>query len=170
MAVGPSRYGRSRQDSRGRQQGNTRDVHHPWRAIRELADWTVYWAHDLPEGVNGVTRWSDKTIWLRHGLSQVQRRCVIEHERHHVIRGPGGAIAVEERAVDIATAHALISLEDLIRAAQWSRSLPELADELNVTQKVAQVRLNHLHPAERAALRRAMPARNQDDDGQEGVA
>ena len=130
-------------------------MHHPWRAIRALVEWTVHWTHDLPDGIDGVTRWSDRTIWVRHGLSQVQRRCIIEHERQHVIRGPGGAIAYEERAVDIATAHTLISLDALISAAKWARSLPELADELNVTQDLAHVRLNHLHPAERAALRRA---------------
>jgi hypothetical protein len=113
-----------------------------------------------------MTRWSDRTIWVREGLTQVQRRCIIEHERQHVIRGPGGVIAVEERAVEIATAHALIALEDLVEAAKWARSLPELADELNVTQGVVHTRLNHLHPAERAMLRRA--AIEQQEEEQAG--
>ena len=113
-----------------------------------------------------MTRWSDQTIWLRHGLSQVQRRCILEHERQHVIRGPGGVISVEERAVEIATAHALIRLDDLISAAKWARSLPELADELNVTQGVAHTRLFHLHPSERAALRRA----TQETESQEAAS
>jgi hypothetical protein len=36
--------------------------------------------------------------------------------------------------------------------------LPELADELHVTQDVAHVRLNHLDPAERAVMRQALHA------------
>ncbi|GAA2037547.1 hypothetical protein GCM10009740_31740 [Terrabacter terrae] len=123
-------------------------VHHPWRAVRALADWTVYWTKDLPAGIDAATRWSDKTIWVRAGLSQVQRRCIIEHERQHVLRGPGGHIGREERLVDVATAHQLILLEDLVQASKWARSMPELADELNVTEDVLHIRLRHLHPSE----------------------
>jgi hypothetical protein len=140
-------------------------MHHPWRAVRALVDWTVYWTSDLPDGVDAATRWADRTIWVRVGLSQVQRRCVIEHERQHVLRGPGGNVLYEERTVDVATAHALIRLEDLVRAAKWARSMPELADELNVTEDVVHVRLRHLHPSERAVLRRATehePSNDQD--------
>ncbi|WP_076260818.1 hypothetical protein [Intrasporangium flavum] len=129
--------------------------HHPWRAIRALADWTVHWTGELPEGVDAATRWADRTIWLRFGLSQVQRRCIIEHERQHIIRGPGGHELYEERSVDVATAHSLIRLDELMDAARWARSMPELADELNVTEDVVHVRLRHLHPSERALLRRA---------------
>lgn len=130
-------------------------MHHPWRHVRALVEWTVHWTSDLPEGVDAATRWSDRTIWLRHGLTQVQRRCIVEHERQHVLRGPGGVAVVEERVVDIATAHVLIALDDLVAAARWARSLPELADELNVTQDVLHARLSHLHPSERAVLRRS---------------
>lgn len=131
-------------------------MHHPWRALRSLIDWTVHWTHDLPPGIDAATRWSDRTIWVRFGLSQVQRRCVIEHERQHVLRGPGGVVEDEEREVDIATAHALIDVADLVEAARWARSLPELADELNVTQDVIHCRLAYLHPSERHALRRVL--------------
>ena len=146
-------------------------MHHPWRAIRALAEWTVHWTHDLPEGIDAATRWSDRTIWLRYGLTQVQRRCIVEHERQHVIRGPGGCASTEERMVDVATAHALIQLEHLVDAARWARSLPELADELNVTQEVVQTRLRHLHPSERAVLRRATEKdRAEQAHDEEGVA
>jgi len=128
--------------------------HHPWRAVRALVDWTVHWTTELPEGVDAATRWADCTIWVRTGLTQVQRRCIIEHERQHVLRGPGGDVLAEERTVDVATAHALISLEMLVDGARWARSMPELADELNVTEDVLHVRLRHLHPSERAVLRR----------------
>jgi hypothetical protein len=71
----------------------------------------------------------------------------------------------KERTVDVATAHALITLDALIYAARWATSLPELADELHVTQDVAHVRLNHLHPAERAAMRRALQVDRVEDAG-----
>lgn len=124
--------------------------------MRELVEWTIHWTHELPEGVNAATVWEDHVVWLRHGLSQVERRCAIEHERHHVLRGPGREVQREERAVDIIAARALIRLDDLIDAARWARSVPELADELNVTQEMAHTRLYHLHPSERAALQAAL--------------
>lgn len=131
-------------------------MHHPWRMIRGLVDWTVHFTHDLPADVMGVTRWRDRTIWVAHGLTQVERRCVIEHERQHALRGPGGTVESEERLVEIATAHALITLEDLARAARWAQSKDELADELFVTRDVLDVRLAHLHPAERAYLKKEL--------------
>jgi hypothetical protein len=140
-------------------------VHHPWRAIRALTDWQVVWTHGLPAGVDALTYWDGRTIWVRHGMSQVQRRCIIEHERQHVLRGPGGVVEVEERAVDIAAARALIKLEHLIDAARWARSMPELADELHVTEHVLHARLMHLHPSERAAMRRAL-----DEDDEQAVS
>ena len=126
-------------------------MHHPWRRIRALSGWEVYFDH-LPPGVNGATRWSDRTIWLRPGMTQVERRCVIEHERQHILRGPGGLGPAEERLVHIATARSLIRLADLIAAAKWALTFKELADELSVTPAVLAVRLAHLHPSERAAL------------------
>lgn len=123
--------------------------------MRDFVDWTIEWTHDLPDGIAALTVWADRAVWVSASLSQVERRCVIEHERQHLIRGPGGSVAFEERAVDVATAHALIRLGDLVEAAKWARSLPELADELNVTQDVVHTRLRHLHPSERAVLRRA---------------
>jgi hypothetical protein len=140
-------------------------VHHPWRAIRALADWRVVWTHELPDGFDAVTHWRRRIIWMRHGLSQVERRCIIEHERQHILRGPGGRVDLEERAVDIATARALIRLEHLIDAARWARSMPEMAEELNVTEFVLHARLMHLHPSERAAMHRAL-----HDDDQEAAS
>jgi hypothetical protein len=140
-------------------------VHHPWRAIRALAGWAVHCTHELPDGIDAATRWSDRTIWMRHGLSQVERRCVIEHERQHVLRGPGGVTELEERAVDIAAARTLIKLEHLIDAARWARSMPELAEELHVTEFVLHARLMHLHPSERAVMQRALHDDDQEETG-----
>lgn len=121
------------------------------------------WTHGLPDGIDALTHWDGRTIWVRHGLSQVERRCTIEHERQHVLRGPGGVVELEERAVDIAAARTLIKLEHLIDGAKWARSMPELADELNVTEHVLHARLMHLHPSERALLKRALE-RDEDQE------
>lgn len=130
-------------------------MHHPWRAIRALVEWEVRWTDQLPDGVIAATRWTDRTLWFSKGLSQVERRCAAEHERQHVVRGPGGVIEHEERAVDVATARALISVEDLIHHGRWARDCTELADELQVTVEVLMTRMEHLRPFERAAVHRA---------------
>ena len=120
-----------------------------------MGDWTYYVA-DLPPGVAAATRWSDKTIWLRPGLSQVQRRCAIEHERQHALRGEPGLYGKDEAAVRQATARALVPLDRLIDAAKWTIDLHEAADALWVTPAVLRTRIEHLHPSERAEIRRAL--------------
>jgi hypothetical protein len=129
--------------------------HHPWRAMRDLPEWSIHYAADLPWGAHGWTRWSDRTIWLRAGLSQVERRCALEHERQHVLRGPDGQGECEEAVVEQATARALVPLADLVDALLWSRHPREVADALWVTLDVLTCRMRHLHPSERAALHAA---------------
>ena len=39
----------------------------------------IYVTHDdLPGRVRGLTRWSDRTIWVRASLSQVERRALLD--------------------------------------------------------------------------------------------
>lgn len=131
--------------------------HNPWRAMRdEHPEWHVHFTAALPGGALGITRWSDRTIWLTPNLTQVQRRCVLEHERQHILRGPAGQGDDEERAVEISTARALITLDDLADAARWSTHLREIADHCWVTSEVLSCRVRHMHPAELAALREAV--------------
>lgn len=128
---------------------------HPWRALRAHDDWCYYVA-DLPPGVVAATRWEDRTIWLRPGLSQVERRCAIAHELEHVARGMPGLWAKDERAVRQATARKLVSLDALVDVARWTHDLDEAAAELWVTPGVLRTRLRHLHPSEGRALRAAL--------------
>lgn len=130
-------------------------MHHPWRAVRGLPEWEVVTTDDLPAGVVAATTWRDKTIWLRRGLSQVERRCAVEHERQHILRGVVCGDA-DEAFVEQATARALISLEALADALRWSRHPREVADAVWTTQAVLRCRVRHLHPAERAALAHAV--------------
>ena len=122
----------------------------------EHPEWHVHFAAALPGGALGITRWSDRTIWLMPNLTQVQRRCVLEHERQHILRGPAGQGDDEERAVEISTARALITLDDLVDAVRWSTHLREVADHCWVTLDVLSCRVRHMHPAERAVLREAV--------------
>ncbi|MBZ4496954.1 MULTISPECIES: ImmA/IrrE family metallo-endopeptidase [Dermacoccus] len=127
--------------------------HNPWRTLREQhSEWHVHFVPALLGEALGITRWGDRTIWLAHDLTQVQRRCVLEHERQHILRGPAGQGDDEERAVEMATARELVTLDDLVDAARWSTDLRQIADHCWVTLDVLMCRLRHLHPAERFVL------------------
>jgi hypothetical protein len=130
--------------------------HHPWRELRSMPEWSLHYAPSLPWGAHGWTRWADRTVWLRVGLTQVERRCALAHELEHVRRGPDGQGEHEEAAVEQATARSLIVLDDLVDAVRWSLHPREVADHLWVTGDVLRCRLEHLHPSEVAALTEAI--------------
>lgn len=60
---------------------------HPWRRLRELADWLLGWAH-RPEGLLGLTDFVAKIILLDLRQNQIERRCALAHELEHVQCGP----------------------------------------------------------------------------------
>lgn len=130
-------------------------MHHPWRAFRALADWRLHW-QSLPAGVFGLTNHAERSVILNASLLQVERRCTIEHERQHILRGPvppdPWLAAREESAVEQAAARALISLEHLGDALAWSLDVHEVADVLWVDVDTLRTRMQHLHPSERAYL------------------
>jgi hypothetical protein len=131
--------------------------HHPWRYLRSRPDVRVIFV-ELPDGVLGFCDHEKKTIWLTTGMRQRQRREVLQHELEHLDRGrvAGHFEREEERAVEAATAHALITLPELLTALRWSRDMHEVADELWVPVDLVAVRWNHLHPAETAAVKRVL--------------
>lgn len=134
-------------------------MHHPWRELRHLVDWTLIWAH-LPTGVLGLTDHHHRTITLDPRQSQAERRCTLAHELEHVRRGPmptdPRAAAREESAVEQATARALIGLGALCDALAWSLDRHEVAEVLWVDVDTLMTRLQHLHPSERAFLMRRL--------------
>lgn len=134
-------------------------MHHPWQAFRELVDWTLEWAH-LPPGVWGETDFDRRTVTLTHGLNQAERRCTIEHERQHILRGPVDSAAYaarEEVEVDRNAARVLLpDVHQVGEALAWAHSLAEAAEELWVDEVILEARLRHLHPAEKAYLRRRL--------------
>jgi len=130
---------------------------HPWRAIRETPDVRVIFA-DLPAGLLGFCDHDKRTIWLTNGMSQRQRRAVLQHERTHLLRGRvcGHFEQREELAVEQQTAHSLIPLAALVDALKWSRDTHEVAAELWVPVDLLVVRMAHLHPSERPLVREVL--------------
>lgn len=129
--------------------------HHPWRAFRDLVDWTLVWA-PLPFGVWGQTDFEARVVTLAPGLSQAERRCTIAHETEHILRGPVPVAyeAREELEVDRNVARLLLPDVRVIgEALAWAHNVHEAADELWVDQEILRARLKHLHPSERAYLK-----------------
>lgn len=139
-------------------------MHHPWRTFRELVEWTLVWA-PLPFGVWGQTDFDAKTVTLTLGMSQAERRCTIAHETQHILRGPApvGVMGREELLVDQNAARLLLpDVRAVGEALAWANGLDEAAEELWVDRDLLRVRLEHLHPAERAYLKRRL-----EEDGHE---
>ncbi|WP_159073664.1 ImmA/IrrE family metallo-endopeptidase [Streptomyces sp. RTd22] len=90
-----------------------------------------------------------KTIVVASNLSPVQERCVLAHEVEHVLADDvtcgWGPLAVRlERAADREAARKLIAISDLAEVAQWAPDVHAAAEELQVTERMLQVRLHDL--------------------------
>lgn len=112
----------------------------------------------LPEGIDAQTDGLRK-IHVDGSLLEVERRCALEHELQHIRMGHTGRQPLRvELTVRAIVARRLIPLHALIAASAWAHdNLWDLSDELLVTPEVLVDRLNHLDPAERAALRERRP-------------
>lgn len=114
----------------------------------------------LPPGQWGETCWGTRTVTIDCRLGQAQRRSALTHELVHAMRGPAPdepvLAAREESAVEDAAARLLIDIHDLGEALAWAHDVDEAADELWVDCETLLIRLEHLHPAERAYLTRRL--------------
>jgi Zn-dependent peptidase ImmA (M78 family) len=88
-------------------------------------------------------------IVVASGLSAVQERCVLAHELEHVLAddpaccGPVARVR-QERHADLEAARKLVAISDLAEVAQWAPDMHTAACELQVTERLLQVRLNDL--------------------------
>lgn len=129
----------------------------PYDRLRADPAITVDWRAPLrpPEQGRCYPRW--RTILIRAGLTQAQRRVALAHELAHLDHHDSGdeqgrdAVRADTRA-DVAAAHRLIPLPALLSALAWTTHEDELAEELRVTVECLRVRMYHLHPAERAMI------------------
>lgn len=129
---------------------------HPWRRLRALTHVTLLW-HD--GGPAGETDFEANTISLRRGMTHDERRCTILHECLHVERGPVLTTLAdrEEMRVERETSRLLLpDVRAVGEALAWGRDLAEAAWELSVDSGTLRIRLENLHPAERAYLRRRL--------------
>jgi hypothetical protein len=128
---------------------------HPWRALRDLAHVRLHWRDDMPERMRGAT--NGARIWLREGMTQVERRCTLAHELAHIDAGHTTCQpdAVERRIRNRAARYLLPDPHEIAEALVWSRGdVHEAAEALWVDEPTLRARLDvrHLHPAERAII------------------
>ncbi len=116
----------------------------------------------LGEYVLGAGCHGGGLIRLEPSMPRRQMRSVLCHElRHHefgdVGSACGKATARQERRADSSAARLLVNIHDLADAMVIHARHPSaVAVELRVSVDVVHARVEHLHPAERAYLRRRM--------------
>jgi len=134
-------------------------MYHPWQELRNRPDITLTW-QQLAPGRLAETDGHD--IWMAPHPMQTWRRCTLAHELAHIDLGhTDGCSPAEETQASVLAARRLIPIESLADALVWS-PLPEIvADQLWVDLDTLEVRLGHLHPAERHYIRRRLAAREE---------
>lgn len=138
----------------------------PWRHLRSLTHVRLDFTDDdrLLDGADArYYATVDRMLMDRRLDLQVERRCALAHELGHALRGdlPCGddvLDARQEALVEQWAARKLIDLHALADALKWSDDPSEIADALWVTVELIMVRVQHLHPAERAYLVGALRA------------
>lgn len=130
---------------------------HPWRRFRELAHYTLHW-HDA--GPLGLTDFVARTVSLRRGLDQAQRRSTIMHETLHAERGPvpmGLAAKEEVKVRKLSALELLPCIAAVGDALIWSQGHVEpAADELWVDLPTLTDRLKYCTTGEREYLLRRL--------------
>ncbi|HEY3925238.1 MAG TPA: ImmA/IrrE family metallo-endopeptidase [Acidothermaceae bacterium] len=105
-----------------------------------------------------------QAIAVNRGLSRIERRCALAHELAHVDLGDvhmdGRAGRRNEDEADQLAARRLITIEELA-AVIFADDYQTAADALDVSEHILRVRMKHLHPAERGALKRARSMREE---------
>lgn len=132
----------------------------PWRELRALES-VIFDQVDLPSG-NAWWVPGEQVILMRPRLLQVERRCALAHELGHRDLGHSGQCrygdadrqsARAEESADQWAARRLITVDALGSVLVWTDDRDEAAEELWVTRRLLDVRLAHIHPAERAYVR-----------------
>ncbi len=132
-------------------------IYSPWQELAARPHLTLEWADRLPSRVLGHYVHARGLIRLRAGMARHQARCVLAHELRHAEYGDEWPSTFHEKRADLEAARLLIDPHALADAAViHARHLPAMARELRVTKKMLEVRIQHLHPAERGLLRQRL--------------
>lgn len=141
-----------------------RRIYSPWEHIgAAYPDWVVR-RREL-HGPREMLCWRRRVVLLELDQGTAAARCSLAHAIGHLeLRHAAGATTArfrdhEEAAADLLAARRLIPLARLVEAAQWSTDLGEMASDLWVDRDMLRCRIDHLHPAERAAVRQALATR-----------
>jgi hypothetical protein len=138
-------------------------MHNPWRAFGDdFPDWEIKRVR-LPDGVNGETDVDTCTIYIDDRLDQAERRSTLAHEAIHAAKRHRECNEWDELAVELAAAQILLPLDRLLYVLPWATTVVEAAEELWVDPDLLWARLDHLHPIEDAAIRRAFANRDNED-------
>lgn len=133
----------------------------PWAEVASIPDLIVEWTTELPAGQLGEYDHDYRLILLRKGMARRQARFVLCHELRHAEHGDVTTClphvnSRQETRADREAARLLIHLEDLRRAvAIHGHHRSAVAVELGVADEALAIRLEHMQPAERMALKRS---------------
>lgn len=122
----------------------------PWLLLAQSDLTLIRWA--IPE--RGRYYHHERVIVIRRELLLVEEREVLFHELVHARRGDLFCDDKTERSVDREAARWAMPMSALLEALVGARSYTEVADTLKTTERLLMVRLNALHPSERAAVQR----------------
>ena len=123
-------------------------VYDPWEHVAQLRI-PISVRDDMPPGMWGAT--DGNRIWLNAGLSQVETRCTLTHECVHVVSGhrTSQPRSVEAQVSQAAAVWLVPDLEQIVEAARWARCHDDLADALNIDERMLRHRLRALTTRER---------------------
>lgn len=128
----------------------------PW-AVLARTDLALWAEVVMPE--EGRYYHRQRVIFLRKGLLVVEQRATLWHELVHARRGDNRCHMTwfddqQERSVDREAARRAMPITALLAAFTGARCYAEIADTLKTTERLLMVRLDALHPSERAAVQR----------------
>lgn len=110
----------------------------PFEAFETLrrGGWSLHFAGELPWGALGITRYSDRTVWIVRGLTARQYRTVLAHEVIHAERGSRRELGLrkdeDEAQVDLEVIQRLVPLERYLAGRSRARNDAHLARLLDV--------------------------------------
>lgn len=109
-----------------------------------------------------------RVILIEQSLPRAERNAVLAHEIAHIDLGHRGVDLTDwtswkhEVAADKLAARRLISIDGLADASRICKTAEEVAEYLEVTLPLVKLRLQTLHPAERAQFERLTQGLNDE--------
>lgn len=127
-------------------------------AAERFPDWVI--RHKPLRGLHEVLCRRRRVILLDDERDSAKRRCRLAHAIAHLDLRHGSVKGVldarQELAADRLAAKRLLDIRMTGEALAWAESVQEAALELDVERHILELRLQCLHPSERAYLRKRL--------------